>query len=243
MMMNLSATAADRSQLFQLLALGFVHPVVELHETLVDGSYQTRLREVARDGFEIDVALEAVSNTFADYEAHYIRSFQVGSRGKPQINLNAGDYSSLLDGGSRPEFLLDYSAWYRHFGLKTNEDDQSNELPDHLVCQLEFMAWLSHLEASNLKTTGESDSNDSELKRGYQSAQRDFCERHLLPFLELLVDAIEKDKFQKSSLSKQLAKLSLDATACISAELKRQIGPAQKRSENDQSIAAVNLWG
>ncbi len=238
MPMNLASTAADRSQMFQLLALGFVHPVVELHETLIDGSYQKRLSEIASDVFHFDAELDNVSIDFSDYEARYIRAFQVGKRGRPQINLNAGDYSTLLDGGSRPEFLLDHSAWYKHFGLKINEDELANELPDHLVCQLEFMAWLSHLEIADSEA-----SDELIVKRGYQSAQRDFCERHLLPFLTLLVESSEQKKHQLLPLFKQLATLALDVSQGITAELNRQLGPSEAKPKNDQSIAAVNLWG
>ena len=95
---------------------------------------------------------------------------------------NAANYKELLGSGSHPEFLLEYNGWNSLFALKTNEDDHANELPDHIVCQFEFLAWLAHLEADC--------ADRPELQQGYQAAQRDFCQRHLLPLLELPLELV-----------------------------------------------------
>ena len=48
-MTNFSDTAQFRAQLFQLLALGFVHPVEEFHRLLDNGSYTQALARAALD--------------------------------------------------------------------------------------------------------------------------------------------------------------------------------------------------
>jgi DMSO reductase family type II enzyme chaperone len=234
---NLSDTASSRSQLYQLLALGFVHPVEEFHAALINGSYPMALSQTVRAACGIDTVTGQPQNSFADYEADYIHVFQVGKRGQPLVHLNAGDYSELLGSGSRPEFLLEYSGWYRNFGLKTNEDSQANELPDHIVCQLELLAWLAHLEQSS--------ADKPDLQRGYQCAQRDFCERHLKEFLELMVTALQEANRQAAinPFFVNLFNLSLEAVSTMENQFNAVLGNSVAQIHNPDQIASVNLWG
>lgn len=236
-MTTFSTTAQSRAQLFQLLALGFVHPVKEFHSLLDNGSYTQALARAVHAAAEMDAVIGHTHVTYEDFEADYINLFQVGKRGQPIVHLSAGDYPELLGSGSRPEFLLEYSGWYRHFGLKTNEDDQANELPDNLVCQLEFLAWLTHLEQSSM--------DKPELQRGYQCAQRDFCQRHLYPMLELLVTALKKENHRKpiQPFFLKLATLSLEAVSRVLDQLLAAVGEEKNQSDNPDQIASVNLWG
>ena len=239
-MTNFPDTAQARAQLFQLLALGFVHPVEEFHRLLDNGSYTQALARAAHSAAGMDTVMGHTHTSYKDFEADYIDLFQVGKRGQPKVHLNAGDYPELLDGGSRPEFLLEYSGWYRHFGLKTNEDDQANELPDNLVCQLEFLAWLAHLEDSSADNT--------DLQSGYQRAQRDFCQRHLYLMLELLVTALQKENQRKpiQPFFLKLATLSLEAVSQLLDKLVVAVGDVEKeinKTDNPDQIASVNLWG
>ena len=236
-MKNLSDNASARSQLYQLLALAFVHPVAEFHQILVNGSYPLALAGAAHAACGIDTVVGQPQSQYEEYEAEYIHLFQVGKRGQPIVHLSAGDYTELLGSGSRPEFLLEYSGWYRHFGLKTNEDDQANEFPDHIVCQLEFLAWLAHLEQSS--------ADNVVLQRGYQCAQRDFCERHLQQFLELMVTALQKEN-HKAPLSPfflNLSTLSLEAVTAMQNKFDKVLGGSVGQIHNPDQIASVNLWG
>ena len=236
-MTHLQDNAAARSQLYQLLALGWVHPVAEFHEVLINGSYPLALSRAAHTAYGIDPVVGQPQNQFTDFEADYIDLFQVGKRGQPVVHLSAGDYKELLGSGSRPEFLLEYSGWYKHFGLKTNEDDQANELPDHIVCQFEFLAWMAHLEQSSADKPG--------LQRGYQCAQRDFCERHLQQFLELLVTALQKEN-RKSPINPfflNLSTLSLEAVTAMQNQFNKALGDSVGQIDNPDQLASVNLWG
>ncbi|MBE9540617.1 MAG: molecular chaperone TorD family protein [Proteobacteria bacterium] len=235
-MSKLPNTARARSQLFQLLALGFVHPTEEFHRLLENGSYPLALARAAHAALGMDIVIGHTLADYSDYEADYINLFQMGKRGQPIIHLNAGDYEELLDGGSRPEFLLEYSGWYRHFGLKTNEDDQANELPDHIVCQLELLAWLTHLESTTSSPESQTD---------YQRAQRDFFQRHFYPMLELLVTAMQRENSKNpiSPFFLKLATTSLEAVSLIQSQLLATVGEASHKTDNPDQIASVNLWG
>tara|TARA_B100000959_G_scaffold284687_1_gene357026 strand:- start:2437 stop:3159 length:723 start_codon:yes stop_codon:yes gene_type:complete len=234
---KLSGRASARSQLYQLLALGFVHPVKEFHRVLVNGSYPLALARAAHAAFGIDTVVGQARSRYADYEADYIHLFQVGKRGQPYVHLNACDYKDLLGSGSRPEFLLEYSGWYRHFGLKINEDGHANEFPDHIVCQLEFLAWLAHLEQNS--------EDKPELQQGYQCAQRDFSERHLRQFLELVSSALQKESQQSpvSPFFLNLSTLALEAVTAMENQFNRALGDSVGQIHNPDQIASVNLWG
>jgi TorA maturation chaperone TorD len=106
------------------------------------------------------------------------------------------------------------------------------------VCQLEFLAWLAHLEAE----AGE----DGDARRGYQRAQRDFLQRHLKPFLALLVEKLPQ--IQDSPVSDYFGELTALAdtiTRAIQGQLETITNgdsPMTNAEDSDQ-IAAVNLWG
>ena len=236
-MEKLSKTAKSRAQLFQMLSLGFLHPVKEFYRLIENGSYPLAVARAAQAALGMDTIMGHAQTDYQEFEANYIRLFQVGKGGRPIIYLNAGDYEELLGSGSRPEFLLEYSAWYRHFGLKTNEADQANELPDHLTCQLEFLTWLVHLEYSS--------ADKPELQTGYQSAQRDFCQRHLCPMLDLLVTAMQREN-QRNPVPSFLFKLVLVSQAAASTLLEKLVetlGEEALQTDNPDQIASVNLWG
>ena len=238
-MSALMETSNSRSRLFQLTALGFTHPVPAFHSVLTDGSYTGALASAAASVNSGGRFTYREDRDFANFEADYIHLFQMGRGGKPIVPLTAGDHEEIAHGQGRPEFMLKYSAWYRHFGLKTNTDDNANELPDHLACQLEFMAWLAHLEESNL--------NEPQLRQGYQLAQRDFLVRHLQPFLELLTNELQARNGQPriNPFYQSLVAHTLELNHSVLAQLAAQLAATDltDASHNPEQIAAVNLWG
>ena len=232
-------TATARSQLFQLFALGFTHPVVAFHRVLADDSYSQALVSAAAGAHCSGHFSHCETRAFDEFEADYIHLFQIGRGGKPCVALTAGDHKEIAQEQGRPEFLLEYSGWYRHFGLRVNEDEDANELPDHLVCQLEFMAWLAHLE--------DTARNEPALALGYQSAQRDFLQRHLQPYLEVLVTELQRRAGQPrcNSFYLSLTARTLEASDMILEQLEAFLAAISQTSssvDTDQ-IATVNLWG
>jgi DMSO reductase family type II enzyme chaperone len=92
----------------------------------------------------------------------YTRLFDVGTSGPP-CPLNGGLY-----GGARMQTMEEAVRFYDHFGLTLA--DESRELPDHLVTQLEFLHYLTYREAEAYAHGGDAGP--------YQRARRDFVERH-----------------------------------------------------------------
>jgi len=233
-MTSFTNTAQERSRLYQLIALGFVHPVVEFHQRLVDGSYPQALKSNAHLALDIEPMISQPQISFEDYEAEYISTFHVGQDGQPRVYLNAGHHEELSGDMSHPEILLDYVGWYKHFGLKTNSDELASELPDHIACQFEFLTWLSHLEHTAI--------DNPELLRGYQSAQRDFCQRHLSPFVELLLAAIQREsrKVPASPFYLELITLSSEVIIQTLAQLLVVVGEAEIQSSHAKQMSSVN---
>lgn len=198
-----SARAIIRSQLMRLLAQAFAHPLPGFYQQLVGGEYQKWIAELTEPLFgnahQVNSSgFNFSDHCFSDYEAQFIDLFQMGKHGQPVVPLNAGAYSELLGSERRPEYLLRYSNWYKYFGLEVGQNDETSELPDHLVCQLEFLSWLAHLQSESL--------DKPELENSYQRAQRDFIQRELMPLLDLLIPALSRES-QRHSLSPLFSEL------------------------------------
>ncbi|MEH6471584.1 MAG: molecular chaperone TorD family protein [Halopseudomonas sp.] len=230
-----------RSELMQLLALGWSHPTPERYQLIADGSYQAVLAQVTQLYFGAPCELNLPLLPFSDFESLYIELFSVGNNGKPAVGLNAGDYGQLLDGQPRPEFMQQYAGWYKHFGIKVRQSEQSNEQPDHLVCQLEFLAWLAKLEADH--------DGKPVLQNGYQRAQRDFLQRHLQPFLAIAIPKLEQQvsKRNGSAYFAELGNLLSDVSDKIFHELNSVLGPSLQVIDATQASTTstaenVDLW-
>lgn len=103
---------------------------------------------------------EGTPATLAELRSLYIELFEAGLP-HPRWPLLEGHY--LLN---RPvgEVVLENKLYFQHFGLKT----ASQAAPDHLLTQLEFLAWLDHCaDAGNL--------DPESIGR----ARLDFVKRHL----------------------------------------------------------------
>jgi DMSO reductase family type II enzyme chaperone len=231
-----------RSQLLQLLALGFAHPVEAFHRVLLEGSYGLALAKASAGAGCQELPEHCDNGDFTRFESDYIFMFQTGRGGKPVVGLNAGDHDSIVQGAQaqgRPEFLLEYSAWYRHFGLATCSDGDANELPDHLTCQLEFAAWLAHLESRS--------QDRPEYRDGYRRAQRDFLQQRLQPFLEALLIELKRnaDRPEADPFFLYLTATALESSDTMLEQLAGLLAgiedPANTVSAGE--IASVNLWG
>lgn len=232
--------AQSRSHLYQLLAMSFSHPTEEFHQHLVDGSFSeavTHLLEilVGTPGRPLNYQQD-----FIGFEAQHIELFVAGHKGRPAVGLCAGDHAPLMDGLPRPRFMLDYVSWYRHFGVKPRVESSETELPDHLACQLEFMALLAHMESE--------EDAESSLSDGYRAAQRDFLERHLQPFLRLLNPAIAHEvKHRECS---NVFTYFADITHDIGAHSLHEFNSCLTRDSNvkgvdsvkEQTESGVSLW-
>lgn len=102
-------------------------------------------------------------------EAEYLAVFEMGGGVSPV---------SLYEGQNRPDqgrdgILQDLLRYYEYFDVRLNQDER--EYPDHLVTELEFLAWLCLQEQAAQKKGGDAQS--------FRRAARDFLDRHLALWL------------------------------------------------------------
>lgn len=102
-------------------------------------------------------------------EADYLSTFETGGGSIP---------ASLYEGQNRPEcgrdgILQELLRFYEFFDARLNQDER--EYPDHLVTELEFLAWLCLQE--NAAQAGGRDAAP------FRCAARDFLTRHLAAWL------------------------------------------------------------
>lgn len=102
-------------------------------------------------------------------EADYLAAFELG-RGKAAVPLFEGMHRG--DEG-REGVLEDLLRFYEFFDVKLSETDR--EYPDHLVAELEFIAWLCLQEQAAERNGGDAQS--------FRRAARDFLSRHLAAWL------------------------------------------------------------
>lgn len=181
------ATSADqastRSALYALFAFLFSYPDADWVAAIRAGEVAERMQSLCAaltDALELTQADHAAlsdagpandadkadNSDNADHADHalaieYTRLFDTGP-----IALYGG-----LNHGTRMQVMEEVLRFYEHFGLAPNR--QRNDLPDHLVAELEFMHFLCHQEAAALQA------GKNALAENYQRGQRDFLQRQL----------------------------------------------------------------
>ncbi len=134
------------------------------------------------------------SSPWKDLEAEYIAKLDIGNHQTPPCSLHEGVIRRNV---TRVETFTDLLRCYDYFGV--NLSKSRRRYPDYLGVQLEFMAFLGRKV-----TQVEEDRDDSvPLRR----AQRDFLERHLLSWVPLLTEKIERTVHE--SFYKSLSRLLL----------------------------------
>ncbi len=166
------SAAAVSSRLYQLFALIFGYPDADWVAAVRAGEVAERLRELFELCGESAIAapitpdLQALTDAGEDDDAlavEYTRLFDTGPGGTP-ISLYGGHHQ-----GGRMQTMEEVLRFYQHFGIALNQ--QLNELPDHLVSELEFMHFMSFSEASLLAGGGDAGH--------FQRGQQDFLTRQL----------------------------------------------------------------
>lgn len=179
-------------QVYILLAKMFSFPDESLR-IMIYGDMQEILQDtIAKLPFSAKSgsAIPIPSHPSEELESYYIATFDTRM---------GGTGCSLYEGMLRKEegregIMMELLRFYEHFDIKLN--DKERDFPDHLVTELEFMAFLSQKE------------NDA-LERGkdanpYRNAQRDFLERHLnklvQPLNEKIRQNLEEPFYKETSL-------------------------------------------
>jgi len=166
----------NRSRMYKLLAVGFSFPCKESQQA------QAELWELAKTLYP-DLALSAENTDLlsVEFESLYINILD-GHDNKQACR----PYESAWHGTDRSMQQWEVKKFYQMFGLGLNKD--SNEMPDHITNELEFMHFLSHqaVEAGR----GLLGSGDS--RKQYVHAQKDFLERHLSLWVPKFCKALQE---------------------------------------------------
>jgi DMSO reductase family type II enzyme chaperone len=102
--------------------------------------------------------------TVEDLRALYIQLFEAGLP-QPKCPLLESAYAVNRSSG---EIVLENKMFYQNFGLTLD----SGAAPDHLLTQLEFLAWLDHCIAAG-----------NPEQESLERARREFLERHVANWL------------------------------------------------------------
>ena len=139
-----------------------------------------------------------------ELQAEYLAAFEVG-RDQAAVPLFEGMHRN---NEGRAGILEDLLRYYEFFDIKLSETDR--DYPDHLVTELEFLAWLCHREAA-----ARQEGLDIEP---FRRASRDFLDRHLAAWLPEFCSKLERTKTAYEKYGSMLRKLV--------EEHRRQLGTA-----------------
>jgi DMSO reductase family type II enzyme chaperone len=164
-----------RTGVYQLLARLASTPDRDVYDAAVAGEWGQRLAEAGRLlGFVFDFGQAELdpSVTPEDFQAEFLRVFEVGNGSGPPASLYGGAY-----GAQRMQRLEEVVRFYEYFGLSTSAEDPRPA--DHLATELEFMKYLTFKEAV---------SSSPRLQGSYRRAQHDFLDRQLNSWVPALVE-------------------------------------------------------
>lgn len=235
--------AREKSHMFQFLGLVWAHPDADFFNVLMDPGSRDVVADLCSCLTGTHIELPRLALEFETFEADYIGLVEPAPGNRSPAALHAGDYEDLVGSRSRPEFMLDYTAWYKHFGLGVKDGETETQLPDHLACQFEFLAWLAHLE--------EQAEAGSVLASGYRAAQRDFLEAQVLPFLDLWNARLTKcvERGGHSPLFLALGNLTSVVARSVSSTMTQICDEDENLQASSVGIAEggespkVELWG
>lgn len=169
----------SRLGVYQELARLFGAPSMDSYDAAVAGEWPRRLaQDAALLPYDFDYGTAQISSNTSrdDFEAEYLRLFEVGSGiGGPEVPLFGGCYG----GGDRMKKLEDVVRFYEYFGLHASAEDPRP--PDHLATELEFMKFLTYKEAA---------SPSPRLQASFRRAQLDFAEREVGRWLPEVASAV-----------------------------------------------------
>ena len=155
-----------RSELYALFAQAFTHPDEAFIERIVRGELLSRILETGShlpppNPFETVTNLATTSEQEPD--VFFTTCFESGTS---RVPLRESGYTTAPEKSLMEELF----RFYRHFGLDV-ANGTLKELPDALPVELEFLHYLTYLEAAALRS-GTSGNLDA-----LQNAQRDFLNR------------------------------------------------------------------
>lgn len=158
---NPDTALAARSMLYALFAKALSHPDKDILADFVSGQFDADVKGLMQEAGYSAAPGKVTTGTGAahDMDIAYATAFEAGL---PKVSLREANY---VREGEKVLFE-DLFRFYDHFGLDTSSGTL-REWPDHIAVELEFMHYLTWLEA-------EQGTKGAPLRL----AQRDFLAHH-----------------------------------------------------------------
>ena len=155
-------------------------PNPEIYLAYRTGLYTEKLNGIMGEIGYPEVLLKQIPTTFQDFESNYIELFDVGVPNPPYPLLETHYYTR----DPAPAVIHENIMFYKAFGLELQSE---KELPNHLIHQLEFLAYLTNLlENDNLNLS-------MEFKKGVLQAKIDYLSRHIFNWYPKMVQSMEEN--------------------------------------------------
>ncbi|MGD9597014.1 MAG: molecular chaperone TorD family protein [Steroidobacteraceae bacterium] len=202
-----TVTAAVRARAYRLYSILLASP----HELDVDSLLreETGLHELRPYGIDLGALCgEFLNAEMSSRKREYSGLFEVGDAGSPIAIREQQQYRDVAG------ILEDLVRFYDYFDYPLHP--QYAWAPDHLSVILEFCHLLCHREGTA-----------SEDRLSYQLAQHDFISRHLIEWLPVFADRI--DRARSGSLYAGIAR---SASAYLARDFAWQAGTVANEQES-----------
>lgn len=163
--------------LYRVFAACFSYPSIERFDRFSGNEFHLLLKGL--DPHRKDrtpVPTTRRFSNYSSYESAYIALFEVGVTGPPVPLLESANSQRQVP----QEIVLECVNFYDVLGLRPSE---SVFPTDHLVTQLEFLGAARYLREH---------ANDFDKEDSLRRLERDFIERHLLNWLPVAQEKLEK---------------------------------------------------
>ena len=174
-----STPVDEISKTYGLLAWCFSYPDSELYESFTQEGMAGELEELIA-GLPFKMVFQSIpsfSRSLEEVETIYTTYFDM-----PICPIPLQETIYRKGEMSRDDIQEGVVRFFEHFGLGMNPEEK--EFPDHLVAELEFMAFLAAKEASAV-----AEGKDSSP---YRLAQYDFLARHLCKWFKRMNQKVQR---------------------------------------------------
>jgi DMSO reductase family type II enzyme chaperone len=175
-----------RAELWGFLAFGFSYPEEKQFALIADGTFRTDVANALRAAMamsddtvqELTGNLANVGDSFAQFEADYLRSFHTNT---PMDSASLYESHYVRD-KDKPLIMLELKAFFENFGLAVKKQD--GNLEDSLTGVLEMMHFLAKREVQSLVDSANADP--------YRRAQADLLNKHMAQWMSAFRADVDK---------------------------------------------------
>lgn len=174
-----STSLDEISKVYGLLGWCFSYPDSELYESFTQEGIAGELEELIK-GMPFQVEFHGIprfSRSLEEIETLYTTYFDI-----PLCPIPFQETIYRKGEMSRDDIQEGVVRFFEHFGLGLKPEER--DFPDHLVAELEFMAFLASKEANALA--------EGKDATPYRLAQRDFLTRHLCKWFKRMNQKVQK---------------------------------------------------